>query len=87
MSTHESAGHVISHAPYLGICKCAASKKVCRLSGSSSPSAGRVASRVVSCIGDSMPSLNCVLKINSVGEYKSMIFKAYRDPLPIHPRW
>ena len=80
----ECAGHVMSHAPYVGICECVASKKVRRLSGSLSseirPSVSNVMSFIVS-------DVTVVSGVNSVGEEKSMKFKTYRGPLLIHLSW
>ena len=78
------ASHVMSHAPYVGICEGAASKKVRRLSDSSSSEIGPSVSQVISSIA---PMLIGVSGINRVGGDKSMMFKTYRGPLAIHPRW
>ena len=80
----ESTGHVMPHAPYVGICECAATKKVRRLSGSSSSKIGTSMSQVMSSIASEVTGVS---GINSIGEDKSMMFKTNRDPLPIHTRW
>ena len=74
----------MSHAPYVGICKCAAFKRVRRLSDSSPSEIGLSVSEVISSIAYDVTGVSGV---NGVGEDKSMMFKTYRCPLPIHPRW
>ena len=80
----ECAGHIMSHAPYVSVCECAASKKVLRLSGSSSSEIGPSVSQVMSSIVSEMTGVSGV---NSFGEDKWMMFKSYPGPLPTHPRW
>ena len=80
----ECADHVMSHAPYVGICECAASKRVRRLSGSSLSEIGPSVSQVMSSIASKVTGVSGV---NSVGKDKSMIFKTYLGPFLIHPRW
>ena len=79
----ECFGHVMSLASYVGVCKCAASKKIRRLSGSLSFEIGPSVLQVMSYIASEVTGVSGV---NSIGEEKSMMFKAYRAPLPIHPR-
>ena len=74
----------MSHTPYVGICECAASKKVRLLPGSSSSEIGPSLSQVISSIASEVTG---VLGMNNVGEGKSMKLKTYRGPLPIHLRW
>ena len=83
----DCADHVTSHAPYMGICECAASGKLCRFSGSSSSDIRPSASQVVSSVGDGSSGLAGVSGLESVCEDRSMMFKTYSGPLPIHPRW
>ena len=68
----ECAGHIMSHAPYVGICECSTSKEVRRLSGSSSSKSGPSVSQVVSSIASEVIG---VLAINSVGRDKSIMLK------------
>ena len=77
-------GHVMPHSPYVGICECTASKKVRRLSGSSSSGIDFSASQVVLSVEDSTTDVTGVSNFNSDGEDKSIMFTAYRVPLPIH---
>ena len=61
------------------------SKKLHRLSGSSPSEIGLLASQLMSSI-DVTSYVTGGSGVNSVGEDKSMMFKAYRGPLPIHTR-
>ena len=63
----ECAGHVTFHAPYLGICECAASSKLRRLSGSSLSEISLSASQVMSPI-DVASDVTGVSGVNNVGE-------------------
>ena len=72
----------MSHAPYVGICECTASKRMHRLLGSSSSEIGPSVSQVMLSIASEVTGISGV---NSIGEDKSMIFKTYRGPMPIHP--
>ena len=54
---------------------------------SSSSGIGPSASQVVSLIGDGACDVTGVSRQNSVGEDKTIMFKTYNGPLPIHPRW
>ena len=85
-SRMECAGHVMSHAPYIGICECATSSKLRRLSGSSLSEIGPLASQVMSSI-DVASDVTGISGVNSVGEDNSMMFKTYRGPLPIQLHW
>ena len=82
----ECTGHAMSHAPYVSICECAAPKKVRRTSGSTAYDVGLSASQVVMSVGDSTSNVTGISSLNSVCEDKSLVFKTYRGPLPIHPR-
>ena len=83
----DSAGRVISHAPYVGICKFAASGRLRRFSGSSSTGIGPSASQIVSSVGDDASDVTGVSGLNSIGEDKSMMLKTCNGPMPIHQRW
>ena len=80
----ESAGHVMSYVLYVAICDCASSKKVRRLSGSSSSEICSSMSQVISSI---VPDVTGISGVNSVGADGSMMIKACRGSLLIHPRW
>ena len=79
----ECAGHVMSHALYVGICECAASRRVHRKPGSPSSRIGPSVSQVISYIASDVIGVDGV---NSVGEDKSTMFKTYRGPLVINAR-
>ena len=80
----ECAGHFMSHAPYVGICECAACKKVFRLSGSSLSKIDPSVTQVMSSIASEVIGVSGV---NSIGEDKSMMIKTYRGTLLNHPGW
>ena len=82
----ECAGHIKYYAPSTGICKYAASSKLCRLYGSSSSEISLSASQMMSYI-DVSSQLTALSRVNSFGEYRLMMIKAYRGPLSIHPLW
>ena len=63
------------------------SSKLRRLSGSSSSGIGLSASQVILSIRDGVSDMTGVSGLNSVGEGKSKMFKAYRAPLPAPLRW
>ena len=81
------AGHVTSHALYVGICKYAASGRLCRFSGSFSSEIDPLALQIVLSVGVGASDVTDVSGLNSFGEYKSMVFKTYSGPLTIYPRW
>ena len=57
---------------------------MCRLSGSSSSETGPSVSQVMSSLASEVSGFSGE---SSVGENKSIMFKTYRGPLPMHPRW
>ena len=71
----DCAHHITLHAPYLGICECAAPRKFRRFSGLSSSCIGLSASQVVLSFGDGAYDVAGVSGLNSLGEDKSMVFK------------
>ena len=79
----DCAGHIMSHAPYVGICECAASSK---MHTASLDKSGSLTSLSLS-ISDSGGHGTKPSGLNCVGEDKSTMFLSYSGPLPIHPRW
>ena len=80
----DCAGHVISHAPYVGICKYEASNKAHVYL------AHRLLRSVILCHKSPysiVSEVTCISGINSVGEDQSIMLKPYRVPLPTHLRW
>ena len=55
-------------------------------SGSTSCGIGLSSSQVAVPVGDNTSNVTGISSFNSVGEDKSIMFKTYRGPLPIHPR-
>ena len=74
----------MSHAPYVGICECAASRKLRRQSGSSSYGIGPSTSQVMLSIADDDSGVTGVSGVNNVGNDRSMMFKVYRGHLLIN---
>ena len=80
------AGNVMYHATYVGIRECAASNKLCRQGSLRSSGIDSSVSQAIPSIRDA-PDVTSGSGVNSVGEGKSMMFKACCGPIPIHPRW
>ena len=71
----------MSATPYIGISECAASKKLRRLSDSSS---SKIGPSVLQVMLSFVSEVTVVSVANSADMGKSIIFKSYRGPLLMH---
>ena len=77
-------GHVTSRAPHVGVCDCAASAEMSRLSRSALSNVDSSCMQLVSSFVDGKSVTTDDAGLKYVGEVKMLMFKTYSGPPTIH---